>query len=554
MITAEPRPYQSEPLEVFYRRGSILLAFDTGLGKTYCAIAAAEHLLETAQVDRVLLIVPAGLKYQWAEAIAAFTDLPTQRKRFKNEWITIPDSRYCMVVDGPPAKRKKQYAMAQDTPSCNYVIVGYDNVINDERYVKRLQAEFAVLDEATAIKTLSAARTEAIKEKITPPWRMALTATPIDNRPDELFSIMEWVDPDVLGRGDLFDLAYIERDQYGNVTGYKNLPVLRRKLGDAMYRKSVDDPEIVPFMPDRSMLSWPVEMDRATREVYTRMAWDLLEALDAALESSGGRSFSVAAHYAGTKRPDESTPVGRAMSRHMAMEMLLDHPEVLFASGLAYLSSDDGDEGSEYAADVVMDGDFMELTYSPKLWLLTEKLDKILADPVSKVIIFTRYRRMLELIQHTCDERGWGAVSYHGMLNTADQQAARARFLTKADCRVFISTHAGERGTDLPVANWLVNYDPVWSSGQADQINGRHMRTSSTHAGIFVANMFYEGSIEARKIEQQAKKREVSRAIIDGHMPEGGIIRNDVTSLRKHVIEWLQTHDPYGMIDYEISQ
>jgi SNF2 family DNA or RNA helicase len=554
LITADPRPYQVKPLEVFLSRGSILLAFDTGLGKTYTAIAAGEHLLETEQVDRVLMVVPAGLKYQWAEAIAKFTDLPTQKKRFKNEWLTIPDSRYCMVIDGTVAKRKKQYAMVQDTPSCNYLIVGYDNVINDERYVKRFGAEFAILDEATAIKTLSAGRTVAIKEKITPPWRMALTATPIDNRPDELFSIMEWVDPEVLGRGDLFDLAYIERDQYGNVTGYKNLDVLRRRLGDAMYRKSVDDPDVAPFMPDRRSLDWPVEMDPATREVYTKLAWDLLEALDESLAASGGRSFSVAAHYAGTKRPDESTPVGRAMSRHMAMEMLLDHPEVLFTSGLAYLSTDDGDDGSQYAADVVMDNDFLELTYSPKLWLLTEKLARLMDDPASKVIIFTRYRRMLELIQYVCDERGWGAVSYHGMLNTAEQQAARARFLTKPDCRVFISTHAGERGTDLPVANWLVNYDPVWSSGQADQINGRHMRTSSTHDDIFVANMYYAGSIEERKIEQQAKKRQVSRAIIDGDMPEGGIIRNDVTSLRKHVLEWLQLSDPEGMIDYEISQ
>jgi SNF2 family DNA or RNA helicase len=162
----------------------------------------------------VLLVVPAGLKYQWAEAIAKFTDLPAQKKRFKGETITIPDSRYCMVVDGTVAKRKKQYALARDEPRCNYVIVGYDNVTSDERDVKRLRAEFIVLDEASAIKTLSSQRTKAIKEKLEAPWRMALTATPIDNRPDELFSIMEWVDPTVLGRGDLFDLAYIDRNRF----------------------------------------------------------------------------------------------------------------------------------------------------------------------------------------------------------------------------------------------------------------------------------------------------------------------------------------------------
>ena len=140
---------------------------------------------------------------------------------------------------------------------------------------------------------------------------------------------------------------------------------------------------------------------------------------------------------------------------------------------------------------------------------------------MNKVIIFTRYRTSQRMIMDVCREYGWDAVEFHGELSTAEQQAARARFLKNPECRVFVSTHAGERGTDLPVANWLINYDPVWSSGQADQINGRHMRTSSEFDDIFVANMFYAGSIEERKLDQQDKKREVSRAIIDGHMPKG---------------------------------
>lgn len=545
-VVVAPRPYQREPLEEFLRRGNLLLAFDTGLGKTFCAIAAGEHLLETAQADKVLLVVPAGLKYQWAEAIARFTDLPQQVKRFKGERLTIPDSRYCMVVDGTPDKRRKQYRMARELPTCNYVIVGYDNVTSDERDVKRLQAEFIVLDEASAIKTLSAARTIAIKEKLSEaPWRMALTATPIDNRPDELFSIMEWVDASVLGRGDLFDLAYIERNEYGDPVGYKNLRTLRARLGKAMYRKSVHDPDVAPFMPDRKMLEWRVEFDTSTRLVYARMAADLLAELEASIKS--GASFNARAFYAGRKNPDESTPMGKMMGIHMSMEMLLDHPDVLFASALDYL--EETGFGSEYAASIVEAGLISELTHSPKLRYLMAKMELLMKDPANKVIIFTRYRRMQEIIAWECLARGWGTAEYHGELSTADQQEARARFLKNPDCRVFVSTHAGERGTDLPVANWLVNYDPVWSSGQADQINGRHMRTSSEFDDIFVADMFYEGSVEERKLEQQGKKREVSRAIVDGHMPRGDIIRNDVASLHHHIAAWLTANAPAGMFD-----
>lgn len=546
-VVVDPRPYQREPVDVFLRRGNILLAFDTGLGKTYCAVAAAEHLIESAQVDRVLLVVPAGLKYQWAEAIARFTDLPTQTKRFKGETVTIPDSRYCMVVDGTVEKRKKQYKLAREDPRCNYMIVGYDNIDNDTRDIKRYRGEFVVLDEASAIKTLSAARTIAVKEHLSDaPWRMALTATPIDNRPDELFSIMEWVDADVLGRGDLFDKSYIERNNWGDPIGYKNLPVLVRRLGDAMYRKSVADPDVAPFMPKREILSWPVQMDVPTKDGYLSMARDLYAGLCEI--TATGASFNVAGHYAGHKKIDESTPVGKVMAIHMAMEMLLDHPDVLFASGLAYLSDDDGQAGSKYAADVIERGDVLDLERSPKLDTLMAKLTVLMLQPESKVIIFTRYRRMQEIIAWACQESGWDAVEYNGELSTADQQSVRARFLKNPDCRIFISTHAGERGTDLPVANWLVNVEPVWSSGQADQINGRHMRTSSEFDDIFVADMFVDGSIEERKLDQQDDKRRVSRAVVDKIMPMTGRIDLSAASLKSHVEMWLTEHDPAGIV------
>ena len=542
-LTLTPRPYQVDPLRVFLERQNILLAFDTGLGKTWCGVAAAEELIESGRIDCVLIVVPAGLKYQWAEAIAKFTDLPTQKKRFKGEQIIIPDSRYCMVVDGTPDRRKRQYKQARETVTCNYVIIGLDNVESDTRDVRRLRAEFVILDEASVIKTMSAARTLAIKEHLGDvPWRMALTATPIDNRPDELFSIMEFVDASVLGRGDLFDLSYIERNRYGDPVGYKNLKTLRKRLGDAMYRKSVDDPDVAPFMPGRRFLDWTYRMDTATRELYTRMAWDLKHELDEA--TRGGTPFSASLHYAGGKRPDEATAVGKAMAIHTAMEMLLDHPDLIVDSAMDY--AEGAGKGSKYASVIYGSGALDELTHSPKLRMLMDNLAVLMASD-AKVIIFTRYRWMQYDILDNCKGRGWDAVGYHGELSTAEQQAARARFLRDPACRVFVSTHAGERGTDLPVANWLVNYDAVWSSGQADQINGRHMRTSSEHADIFVANMFCPGTVEDRKLDQQAAKRKLSQAIVDGRMPRSGRIGNDVASLGKHLEAWLTEHDPSGM-------
>lgn len=542
-ITVEPRPYQIPPLETFYRRQNILLAFDTGVGKTYCAIAAAEKLIEDGEVDTCLLVVPAGLKWQWAEALAKFTDLPTRTKKFKGEKLTVPDQRYAAIIDGTPVQRAKQYRAARESDLCNYVIIGFDNVSSDARDVRRIKPDMAVIDEASGIKTLDAKRTIEIKDRVVCKWRMALTATPIDNRPDELFSIMEWVDPEVLGRGDLFDATYIERNYYGDVTGYKNLPTLVARLGDAMYRKSVTDPDIAPFMPDRQFMEWPVKMDGPIQRAYARMAWDLIAALDD-IKRVGGK-FNPGAHYAGGKKPNEATAVGRAMSIHTCMEMLLDHPDLIIDSALFY--EEGKGRGSKYAYEVWTAGLIDEVSHSMKLVVLMDNLAKALANPASKVIIFTRYRGMQEMIARECQRKEWHPVSFHGTLTTAEQQEARSRFLNRPYCRVFVSTHAGERGTDLPVANWLVNYDAVWSSGQADQINGRHMRTSSTFEDIYVANMVTEGSIEERKLDQQDHKRRVAEAIIDGVMPKSGRIDNDVEGLRKHIESWLTVYDPDGM-------
>ena len=274
-----------------------------------------------------------------------------------------------------------------------------------------------------------------------------------------------------------------------------------------MYRKSVDDPDVAPFMPGRRFLDWTYRMDTATRELYTRMAWDLKHELDEA--TRGGTPFSASLHYAGGKRPDEATAVGKAMAIHTAMEMLLDHPDLIVDSAMDYAEGDG--KGSKYASVIYSSGALDELTHSPKLVTLTARLRVLMDDLVNKVIIFTRYRWMQQIIVHECEARGWTTASYHGELSTAEQQAARARFLRDPECRIFVSTHAGERGTDLPVANWLVNYDAVWSSGQADQINGRHMRTSSEFDDIFVANMFCPGTVEDRKLEQQEQKRKLSR-------------------------------------------
>jgi hypothetical protein len=80
-----------------------LIAYEMGLGKTICGIAIVEELLDDPAINFALIIVPSGLRYQWAQAIAQFTDVATTTKKVKKEQITIPTDDCCIVVDGDPA-------------------------------------------------------------------------------------------------------------------------------------------------------------------------------------------------------------------------------------------------------------------------------------------------------------------------------------------------------------------------------------------------------------------------------------------------------------------
>jgi len=498
-----------------------------GLGKTVIGIAAAEDLLERGDIKCCLIVCPASLKYQWAERIAQFTDLPTVEKRMKDEVIVIPEQG-CYVVDGNIATRNALYGVV--TPKGwrpHYIIMGYDNVINDANHVRLIKPDMVILDEATAIKTFKAKRTKQIKKMLKVPYRMALTGTPVENRPDELFSIMQWVDESVLGRYDLFDKAYIRRNNYGWVVGYKNLPVLRKRLSVALSRRSREDPEVKPYLPDVDTGEWYTDkLSPGVRKLYKKIAIDMLEEMDKLDPHSG---FNVHEYYSGGK--DESTPSGKLMAMYMCLEMLLDHPDLIIMSA---------QNGAKYANSLWQAGLLDEIWHSMKLNLLSEKVQEILEYPDSKILIFSFYKGMLDIMEDEFGEEI--CTQFHGGMSQAAKSASVARFSTDSSCRIFLSSHAGAYGIDMSMADYLINYDLPWSSGKADQINGRHVRVSSEFAKVYVRNILVPETVEPRKLSKIDIKRRLASATLDGHgQDEYGRIELDSETLRDHLTTVVRT-------------
>lgn len=540
MLTVDLHGYQESAVDRAVERGALLIAYEMGLGKTVIALAAIEELLEKGDVETAVIVVPANLKYQWAKSIARLTDVPsrvvTVREDGMKQEITVPTEEYCVLIDGDAKKRAGLYAKVK-TLRPDYVILGYENVVNDWNYVRRIKPECIVLDECTAIKTFRAQRTRKIK-RLTAPFRLGMTGTPVENgKPEELFSIMQWVDDQVLGRFDLFDKTYIVRNRFGGVQNYRNLPVLHAKLADVMVRKTRLDEDVRPYLPEVQESVIPVVLDAKTRKAYRAIASDLLGELRAAGPTMG--DFDLFAHYHGGEATNENSQQGKIMSRMQALDMLLNHPDLIVMSGQQYEESQGarsrGAEkkvwpGSKYAYEVWQSGLLDDVTTTPKLDAVTAVVEDIMAVPGNKIIVFSVNPDMLDLLGDRLPENSF--VTYTGRMSSAAKAYAAQRFETDEQCQVFLSSHAGAFGTDLYMANYLINYDLAWSAGKQDQINARHNRASSQFKDIYILNAITSGTTEPRKLAMLAHKRRVGSAITDGRgADKKGRIENDVMTL-----------------------
>ena len=532
MLTVDLHPYQEEAVDRAVERGSLLIAYTMGLGKTLVALAAIEELTASGDVGQSLLVVPAGLKWQWAQAIAKFTDIASRRLQLrKGVHIWVPEASACVVVDGTPDRRKKSYQeILEHKPE--FAIVSYEQVRNDFRWIRKLKPDCIVLDEASAIKGFKAKRTKLAK-RLDASFRFALTGTPVENRPEELYSIMEWVDPLVLGRFDLFDRSFIVRNNWGGVVKYKNLQVLHKKVSTAMVRKTRTDPEVAKYLPLVQESVKQVTLDAKLRPLYKRISNDLSTAL---ADANMAQSFDLVQYYSGNLSSQIGTAAGEIMARTSALLMLCDDPALLQRSAEKYIQGDG--EGSAYAAELLAEGVLVEAP-SVKMETVVADVQNILeAEPTAKVILFSFYKDMVaELADRLADPYSQ-AVTYTGDMSVKQKATAQARFQTEPHVRLFVSSDAGGYGVDLPQANYLINFDLAWSAGKMDQRNGRHVRVGSLHEKVYVLNYLIENSIEERTYEMLAMKRQVASATLDGIGADSkGVVENTVGSLTSYLAD-----------------
>jgi superfamily II DNA or RNA helicase/uncharacterized Zn finger protein len=459
-ISAHLYPYQVEGVAFLATVGRALLADDMGLGKTLEAIAAASVLRAHEGVRRVLVVCPASLKHQWAREIQRFTGTEA------------------VVIEGRPAARLALYRKGAP-----FTLVNYEVVLRDSEVIQsRLSPDLLILDEAQRIKNWRTKTAAAVKALATP-YAFVLTGTPLENRIEDLYSLMQVVDPRVLGPLWRCLLDFHVTDDRGRVLGYRNLSELRRRLAPVMLRR--DRSLVRDQLPDRIDSRVDLELDRRQRELHD-------EAVSAA-----GRLAQIM-----KRRPLTPSEEKRLMAVLQTARMACN------AAGL-------------------VDG---ETKGSPKLKELESLLEELCLDGGRKVVVFSQWRRMTKMAEEVARKLGLGIVHLHGGVPTRRRGALIDRFREDPEVQVFLSTDAGGVGLNLQAASVLINLELPWNPAVLEQRIGRVHRLGQSEP-VQVVIMVSRNSYEERIAGLIAAKRELFRNVVEKDGTE------DVVGVSKRMVE-----------------
>ena len=438
-----------------------------GLGKTVQAIAACELLRRIREIRSVLVIAPASLKAEWAEQINKFTGLTS------------------LIVHGARAARLKQYRQ----PAFFY-LTNYEQIMVDRQDIQEIIApDVIILDEAQRIKNWQTKTADAVK-RLHSRYAFVLTGTPLENRIDEIYSIVQFLDPHLLGPLFRFNREFYDLDQRGRPVGYKNLDELHRRLQPVMLRRRKE--EVEGDLPGRTVNTYFVAMEQEQIDRYDEY------------------STQVAQLAARARKRPLSPKEFKQMQKCLAcMRMLCDTPYILDP----------------------------ECRVSPKLRELETILSELAEDFENKIIIFSEWGRMLELVRELAEKMGLNFATHTGAISQDKRREEIARFKKDPECRLFLSTDSGSMGLNLQVANVVINLDLPWNPAKLEQRIARAWRKHQTHA-VQVINLVCEHSIEHRMLHTLDKKRTLAEGVVDG---KGDLTEMDIASGRASFVERIES-------------
>ena len=415
------------------------LADDMGLGKTIQVIALHLHRRD-AKAGPTLVVCPASLLGTWEREVRRFApEIPVRRYHGGGRHL-------------------------QDLAADEVVLVTYGVVLRDSARLAEASWGLVVADEAQHAKN-PLSRTARELRAVPAPARIALTGTPVENRLSELWAILDWTTPGLLGHLEAFTRRVaVPVERYRDADATARFAALVRPF---LLRRRKSDPGIAPELPGKTETDLFVPLTAEQVTLYEAMVRETMEAIEA---------------RQGIER------AGLVFKLLTALKQICNHP----AQYLKQPGPLDGRSGKLAAFD--------ELT------------DLILAGGES-MLVFTQYTQMATLLQQHLDARGIGSLFLHGGVPVPRREEMVARFQAGEVPVFLLSLKAGGTGLTLTRATHVLHYDRWWNPAVEDQATDRAYRIGQDHP-VQVHRLIAEGTLEDRIAALLETKRELADAVI----------------------------------------
>ena len=437
-------PYQKEGIRFAAKAGKAIIADEMGLGKTIQAIGTAELLRKEGLIGSVLVLCPTSLKYQWRSEIKKFTNAEV------------------FVIEGSHLKRKEAYNRPEP-----YKIISYNSAANDIKILGSLQTDMLIMDEVQRLKNWNTQISRAAR-KIESDYSVILSGTPLENKLDELYSIVEFVDNFRLAPYYLFKDKHIITDETGKVLGYKNLNDIGKKLSDILIRRRKKDVKLQ--MPERSDKNLFIPMTNEQKGMHQE--WQ--------------------------------NQVRLLVLKWRKMHFLSDKDRkrlLLFLSQMRMVCD------SSYILD-------QKTRYDTKVDECVNIISDIISEEGEKVVVFSQWERMTRLIAKELEKKEIGFEYLHGGVPSEKRKNLVDNFMNEPSSRVFLSTDAGSTGLNLQSAATIINIDLPWNPAVLEQRIGRIYRLGQQN-NIQVINLVTPYSIEEEMLGKLRFKTSMFEGVLD---------------------------------------
>lgn len=380
----------------------------------------------------------------------------------KSQWRSEV-RRFCdrdvQLITGRVAERLPQYRS-----ECFFTVCNYEQVLRDIMAIETVPWDLIILDEGQRIKNWETKTTQVVKS-LRSRFALVLSGTPLENRLEDLYSVATFIDARRLGPAFRFFHRHRIVDEDGKVIGYKNLDQLRETLRPVLLRRTRESVKLqVPPRTDEYIRIPPTDEQLGLHNSFLQI-------------------------------------VSQIVRKKFISEMdLLRLRQALLMCRLAC--------NSTFLVNK------QKPAFSSKLEQLAELFDRLFEESDRKVVLFSEWTGMLDLIEPLLTARKLRFVRLDGSVPQTRRAQLVEEFQSDPDCKLFLTTNAGSTGLNLQAANTVINVDLPWNPAVLDQRIARaHRMGQSRPVQVFI--LVTEGTLEESLLATIMTKRDLALAALD---------------------------------------